>query len=172
MNQFSQPHESDQLLELSQEVSRIAGTLARLSTSPAFPTHIPEDPPDLDEPDVSEETVRWLIKARRARARYLSPELFAEPAWDMLLDLLRAEIARHRVYISSLCIASGVPATTALRYINTMIEQEIIVRCRDPHDGRRVYLALTPTTSSALRRYFSEVVRTPEPRDARVGPEY
>lgn len=158
MNKFSQTHECDQLLELSQEVSRIAGTLARLSTSPTFPAYAPGDSPDLDEPDVSEEAVRWLIKARRARARYLSPELFAEPAWDMLLDLLRAEIARHRVSVSSLCIASGVPATTALRYINTMIRQEILDRRRDPQDGRRVYVALTPATSRALRRYFAEVV--------------
>jgi DNA-binding MarR family transcriptional regulator len=161
MSEFPQPHESDQLLELSQEVSRIAGTLARLSMSPAFPTHAPGESHDPEGATISEETVRWLIKARRARARYLSSELFADPVWDMLLDLLRAEIAQQRVSVSSLCIASGVPATTALRYINTMTEQELIVRRRDPFDGRRVYVELTPGVSKALRRYFAEVVQSP-----------
>jgi len=47
------------------------------------------------------------------RARYFRDELFADPAWDMLLDLLQAEIAQLRVPVSSLCIAASVPATTA-----------------------------------------------------------
>jgi DNA-binding MarR family transcriptional regulator len=151
------------LLQLSEQVSRIAGTLARLSIAPADASDAREHPPELDEVGVSEETVIWLIKARRERARYLCPELFAEPAWDILLDLLRAEIARQRVSVSSLCIASGVPATTALRYINTMTEQEIIVRRRDPRDGRRVFIELTSKVSGALRRYFAEVVQAHRP---------
>jgi DNA-binding MarR family transcriptional regulator len=162
MTKLSERHESDRLLQLSEEVSRIAGTLAQLSGESAVPFSVTEHPPELDQADVSEETVRWLIRARRARARYLSQELFAEPAWDILLDLLRAEIARHPVSVSSLCIASGVPATTALRYIKTMTQQGIIVRRRDPYDGRRIFVALTSEVSGALRRYFAEVVQTPQ----------
>jgi len=163
MSTLSKRPQSDHLLQLSEQVSRIAGTLARLSIAPADPSDATDHPPQLDEVDVSEETVRWLIKVRRERARYLSPELFAEPAWDILLDLLRAEIGQHRVSVSSLCIASGVPATTALRYINTMTEQDIIVRRRDPHDGRRVFIELASEVSRALRRYFAEVVQARRP---------
>jgi predicted transcriptional regulator len=63
--------------------------------------------------------------------------LFADPAWDMLLDLLQAEIAQHRVPVSSLCIAAAVPATTALRWIKTMTDVGLFKRRADPHDGRR-----------------------------------
>jgi DNA-binding MarR family transcriptional regulator len=101
--------------------------------------------------------VRAVIRARRLRGRFFSEELFADPAWDMLLDLLQAEIAQLRVPVSSLCIAAAVPATTALRWLKTMTEQGLFVRRADPHDGRRVFVELAPTTSQALRRYFAEV---------------
>ena len=56
--------------------------------------------------------MRSVIRARRLRSRFFPDDLFADPAWDMLLDLLQAEIAQLRVPVSSLCIAASVPATT------------------------------------------------------------
>ena len=78
---------------MSEEVSRIASTLARLSAGPA-PAPRGAEPEQTGElPPISAETIRSVIRARRLRARYFSEELFADPAWDMLLDLLQAEIA-------------------------------------------------------------------------------
>ena len=146
------------LRQLSDEVSRIASTLARLSAGPA-PAARPVDakPPEGEIPEVSVDTVRAVIRARRLRSRYFLEELFADPAWDMLLDLLQAEIAQLRVPVSSLCIAAAVPATTALRWLKTMTHEGIFVRRADPHDGRRVFVELAPQASTALRRYFAEV---------------
>ena len=147
---------SARLRQLSDEVSRIAATLARLSTGPGqTPVERPE--PAGDAPPVSLETVRQVIRARRLRVRYFDEELFADPAWDMLLDLLQAEIAQHRVPVSSLCIAAAVPATTALRWIKSMTDAGLFRRRADPHDGRRVFVELAPPASEALRRYFRDV---------------
>jgi DNA-binding MarR family transcriptional regulator len=144
------------LRQLSDEISRIAATLARLSTGPGqIPVEKPE--PAGEAPPVSLETVRQVIRARRLRARYFDEEIFADPAWDMLLDLLQAEIAQHRVPVSSLCIAAAVPATTALRWIKSMTDAGLFKRRADPHDGRRVFVELAPQTSDAMRRYFKEV---------------
>jgi len=145
------------LRQLSDEVSRIASTLARLSTGPRPANRVQIRPELGDLPELPAETVRAVIRARRLRGRFFSEELFADPAWDMLLDLLQAEIAQLRVPVSSLCIAAAVPATTALRWLKTMTEQGLFVRRADPHDGRRVFVELAPTTSQALRRYFAEV---------------
>ena len=145
------------LRQLSDEVSRIATTLARLSTGPSAIPRGPERETTGQVPDVSAETVRAVIRARRLRARYFSEDLFADPAWDMLLDLLQAEISHLRVPVSSLCIAAAVPATTALRWLKTMVQNGLFVRRADPHDGRRVFVELAPQTSQALRRYFAEV---------------
>lgn len=145
------------LRQLSDEVSRIAATLARLSTGPAASARPVESEPRSDAPEVAAETVRAIIRARRLRSRYFAEELFADPAWDMLLDLLQAESSNLRVPVSSLCIAAAVPATTALRWLKTMVHEGLFVRRADPHDGRRVFVELAPQTSQALRRYFGEL---------------
>ena len=131
--------------------------LSRLSSGPAAISAIVEPVQSSDLPEVSADTVRTVIRARRLRARYFAEDLFADPAWDMLLDLLQAEIAHLRVPVSSLCIAAAVPATTALRWLKTMVAQGLFVRRADPHDGRRVFVELAPDASRALRRYFAEV---------------
>jgi DNA-binding MarR family transcriptional regulator len=148
---------AERLRQLSDEVSRIASTLARLSTGPsAEPRHFTPQA-QVDAPPVSADTVRAVIRARRLRSRFFAEDLFADPAWDMLLDLLQAEIAQLRVPVSSLCIAAAVPATTALRWLKTMTDKGLFVRRADPHDGRRVFVELAPDASIALRRYFAEV---------------
>lgn len=148
------------LRQLSDEVSRIASTLARLSTGPTSTSRPTELPPAAgDLPDVSADMVRSVIRARRLRSRYFDEDMFADPAWDMLLDLLQAEIAQLRVPVSSLCIAAAVPATTALRWLKTMTQQGLFIRRADPHDGRRVFVELAPEASQAMRRYFGDVGR-------------
>lgn len=147
------------LRQLSEEVSRIAATLARLSgDGGASPKPGgTEAPPTGELPQVPAETVRAVIRARRQRADYLPADLFADPAWDMLLDLLQAELVQHRVPVSSLCLAAAVPATTALRWIKMMTDRGLLTRRADPHDGRRVFIEMSRPTSLAVRRFFSEV---------------
>jgi DNA-binding MarR family transcriptional regulator len=101
--------------------------------------------------------VRAVIRGRRQRADFLPADLFADPAWDMLLDLLQAELVQHRVPVSSLCSAAAVPATTALRWIKSMTDRGLLTRRADPHDGLRVFIELSRATSLAIRRYFVEV---------------
>ena len=144
------------LRQLSDEVSRIAAALARLSVGPDTPAESPQ-PPKGEAPSISLDTVRQVIRARRLRARFFDEELFADPAWDMLLDLLQAEIAQLRVPVSSLCIAAAVPATTALRWIKAMTHVGLFRRCADPHDGRRVFVELAPAASDAMCRYFGAI---------------
>ena len=148
---------AERLRQLSDEVSRIASTLARLSATAPPPELELRKPVEGDVPDVAVDTVRSVIRARRLRSRFFREDLFADPAWDMLLDLLQAEISQLRVPVSSLCIAAAVPATTALRWLKNMTDKGIFVRRADPHDGRRVFVELSTEASMAMRRYFAEV---------------
>ena len=158
MKEDSPEAKAELLLQLSQEVSRVAGSLAQLSMGVEQPLR--QDYPfcNENELDVPLERVNWLIRARRTRARYLTPELFADPAWDILLDLLRAELAHERISVSSACIAAAVPPTTGLRWLKTLEQHGLVVRQCDLHDARRTFVVLSQDTSMALRRYFLEVV--------------
>jgi hypothetical protein len=150
---------AEQLRQLSEEVNRIATMLARLSAGPDQSPRPVVKAEEGDVPPVSVETVRRVIRARRLRSRFFPEDLFADPAWDMLLDLLQAELSHLRVPVSSLCIAAAVPATTALRWLKTMVADGLFIRRSDPHDGRRVFVELAPDTRNALNRYFAEVDR-------------
>jgi len=98
--------------------------------------------------------VRRMLRQRRMREQYFPADLFADPARDMLLDLYAARLERQPVSVSSLCIAAAVPATTALRWIKTMTDAGLFVREADPHDGRRIFIALAEGACDALARYF------------------
>jgi hypothetical protein len=101
--------------------------------------------------------VRQILRQRRARAKFLDGELFADPAWDMLLDLTAARVEHARVSVTSLCIASGVPPTTALRWIGQMVESGLFDRVEDDADRRRAFIELSDKAADAMARYFAEI---------------
>ena len=167
------------LLRLSQQVEAIAHSLDRLGHAPAAPAAAgpsvlgefkrdyavpepsafgsfgaaPADTPPLPDPHV----VRQIIANRQARARFFDPELFGDPAWDMLLDLTAAHGEGAQVSVTSLCIAAGVPATTALRWLTQMVESGIFVRVPDPADRRRAFIALSDKAVAAMSGYFASL---------------
>jgi len=152
---------SDHLRRLSGEVSRLANELSRLSTDQDLDAQWAPGRQTEKPPGVPVETVAAVIRARRLRERYFADTLFADPAWDMMLDLLKAELSGQRVSVSSLCAAAAVPPTTALRWLKTLVEQGLLIRTNDPLDGRRVYVELSRDASLGLRRYFSQIGNAP-----------
>lgn len=82
------------------------------------------------------------------------PGLFAEPAWDILLDLFVAKIEGKRISTSSACIAACVPPTTALRWLTALETQGMLVKFADPGDRRRTFVAITPAGFAAMVDYL------------------
>ena len=101
--------------------------------------------------------VRRIIRQRQLRARFFDGDLFADPAWDMLLDLTAARAEHTRVSVTSLCIASSVPPTTALRWIGQMTDAGLLMRVEDETDRRRAFITLTDKAAEAMARYFAEL---------------
>jgi len=82
----------------------------------------------------------------------LGKELFADPAWDMLLDLFAAEVEGRRVSKSSLVIAASVPQSTALRWMSDLVNAGQLERYPDTADGRRTFISLTETSFQNIGR--------------------
>jgi DNA-binding MarR family transcriptional regulator len=92
--------------------------------------------------------------ARRRRDRLFNAHIFAEPAWDMLLDLY---IQRHRarpVSVQSLCIAAAVPQTTALRWIGKLDARGLVDRRPCAHDMRVIHVTLSEIGLELMERYL------------------
>lgn len=95
----------------------------------------------------------YALRRKRA-AIFGNPDLFGEPAWDILLDLFIAGGEGKSVSVSSACIGSAAPATTGLRWLGVLAEEGLIVRENDPEDNRRVLVRLTPAGHAAMERFF------------------
>lgn len=107
------------------------------------------------------ELARQTYDDRRRRNKiFRSDELFGEPAWDILLDLFIAAKERRRVSVTSACIGSAVPSTTALRWISILEREGLLTREADPGDARRVYVRLSPRGYEAMLEYFSASSRS------------
>jgi DNA-binding MarR family transcriptional regulator/CheY-like chemotaxis protein len=152
------------LQQLSEEVGRIARTLAMLSGR--------EPPERIDGFTLADRrttyaapaggeaaSIRAIIRGRRLRDQYFDSALFADPAWDILLDLTAAQIEKRPVAVSSLCIAAAVPPTTALRWITRLTEEGLLTRVADPRDGRRVFIALSDHAAEGMFAYLAAAKR-------------
>lgn len=102
-----------------------------------------------------ETRVRCILKLRSIRRTIFDKELFGEPAWDMLLELYVLKLNRRNETVSGLCIASGAPSTTALRWIKLLEQLGWIERSADAKDRRRIFVALTAKAESAMEAFFA-----------------
>jgi DNA-binding response OmpR family regulator/DNA-binding MarR family transcriptional regulator len=135
----------------SQAPDQIAPAGVRMSSPPAEVAFAArhEDAPGLAVLDTIE-------RLRRLRLRYEQHKL-DDVAWELLLELLRAERLRQRLSVSGLAISiSGVSATTALRRINELAAREYIERIADPDDARRDFVVLTTKSQALLSDYLAQ----------------
>jgi DNA-binding MarR family transcriptional regulator len=107
--------------------------------------------------DLLLETARALYRKRRLRARYFPASLLVEPTWDMLLDLFIADCERRRITVKSVCIASNVPTTTAMRHLRWLQEQGLVERLSHPRDARSIHVRLTAAAITAMENYLAEI---------------
>lgn len=122
------------------------------------PEHDAGTPPD--QVAITRHWSKLLLDTYCARTSFFPGGLFADPAWDMLLDLMHARLNGKRISVSSLCIAARVPATTALRRIGDLVSAGLATRVRDENDGRRVFIELTEDGFTRMDRYLEQVRTT------------
>lgn len=93
--------------------------------------------------------------ARRERSRHMDPALFGELNWDILLDLFVHHGLGKRVSVTSACIASAGPPTTALRHLNLLQEFGLITREVSKADKRVAYVSLTTKGIRDIASYLA-----------------
>jgi len=155
---------SARLTALSRELGHVAGLIrVRAPGADAGALASPEaraEPAPSDEGEqpttataAIPDYIRGLLRDAVVRRTIGGGELFGDPAWEMLLDLLLAEFEGRKVSVTSACIASGAPMTTALRLVRRLVEQGILVRYPDESDRRREFLSLSHSVAETLSDY-------------------
>lgn len=111
----------------------------------------------------SSKFVRRLIAARMARRQFFGGDLFSDPAWEILLELYALRCEQRRTSVSKLCIAAGVPTTTALRWIAKLESERLARREADPLDARRVWVEISDEGFATMQSYLQALTRGPLP---------
>ena len=115
------------------------------------------------EPRANGERRQWgklarsLHRERARRADFFPPELFGEPAWDILLDLYAAAKANELRSIKAICLSSQAPEATALRHIDQLTARGLVERKPDRTDRRRKYLSLTALGERKMQDYLASM---------------
>lgn len=99
--------------------------------------------------------LRKIVATRKRRNHAFPEHHFADPAWDMILDLTIAMAENRLISVSSLSLAANVPTTTALRCINQLKDEGIIVVIADPKDGRRRYTQLSQNIYERMINFWT-----------------
>jgi DNA-binding MarR family transcriptional regulator len=97
-----------------------------------------------------------IYRLRRVRDHLFGDEagLFAEPAWDILLDLYVAGARSAPISRTSACVAASVPNTTGLRYLELLETKGLIETRDDAHDRRQRLVTISERARSAMEAVF------------------
>ena len=122
----------------------------------AGPDTAPPLPPPAGATASREEMARYILRHRRRRETLFPSHYFADPVWDMLLDLFATQSMGQKLAASSLLVAASVPPSTALRRIRQLVEDGVLLATPDPHDGRRTFIALSDQSFRAVAAWLDD----------------
>ena len=101
-----------------------------------------------------------LDHLRKPRQSFAPLGALDDVAWELLLELLRAEKVSQRISVSALSISvEHISPTTALRRIRELVKAGHILRNPDPMDARRDFVTLAPESRAALEQYLGQVAK-------------
>jgi DNA-binding response OmpR family regulator len=96
------------------------------------------------------------IEGLRKLRRHYDDHKLDDVAWDLLLEMLRADQNHSRLSVSALTISiPGVSSTTSLRRVSELTSRGYIERVPDARDGRRDFVRLTPKSRELLVDYLA-----------------
>ncbi|MBU3671797.1 MAG: DNA-binding response regulator [Sinobacteraceae bacterium] len=128
--------------------------VVRMPERPGLPRRQParDISPDL-------RTLQLLADIDEFRCSALGDVFEADATWSMLSELLRAQLLRRQISVTSLCLASRSPVTTALRRIERLQAAGLVSFNLDPKDRRRKYIELTAAGSARVTEVIRGVAR-------------
>ncbi len=81
--------------------------------------------------------------------------LFSDSCWNMCLDIYICGLKDEQVTVSAIAHSSGIPMTTAMRYINVMVEQGLLEKSQNPDDNRMIFVTVSPEYQERIATLLS-----------------
>lgn len=95
--------------------------------------------------------------ATNLRANFFPQLQFAEPLWDIMVEIYANALAGRQMSVSDACLGMGLSTSTALRCLKYHEGLGLIARSDDPRDARRSFVELSEGAEAALTAYFEQI---------------
>ena len=106
----------------------------------------------MDDGDLISRAEKYLNWGRlKSRILDSGNGLFANSCWNMCLDIFICGLKDQRITVSSIAHSSGIPMTTAMRYINVMVEQGLLQKTPNSADNRMIFVSVSEDCSEKIR---------------------
>ncbi|WP_156956968.1 MarR family winged helix-turn-helix transcriptional regulator [Sphingomonas astaxanthinifaciens] len=105
------------------------------------------------------EAAKLIRRVRSLRVDAMPPHLFGEASWDILLSLYIAHREQYRLTIMSVCNEAGVPLTTALRWLQQLVDEGLAIRRSNPLDRRTVHVELSADAIATMDQLMENVLK-------------
>lgn len=136
----------NELLDLVSKIGKLQSEENGCSSEPLY----------RDKKTIAVANARILLHMYGTRETSFPQGNFSDPGWQLLLDLFVQQASGKNVNVSSACLGSRAPSTTALRYISDYIEKGLLIRTPSKHDQRVYWLSLSDAALSELTDLFSD----------------
>lgn len=109
-----------------------------------------------DTPASPAAAARKLVRFAAARAEALDGDLFANPAWSIMLDLFISGELNRRTSVEQAGKAAGLSEASAARWFTVLSKRGMVELYESPDgDGRRL-IRLTETSRTKLRDFLTD----------------
>lgn len=159
--QGNRPPSRDVAREMKQDTGNVADLASARSANDIarFADMVDQHRPDGTRPplgaghDVMRQALaaRHLLEISHQIDTVFGSPLLANPGWDILLDLFIQRSERKQISIISLCVTANAPTSTALRYIQAMLDSGAIVKTPAADDSQGLLVELSDTTYSMMQ---------------------
>jgi len=139
------------LRQANENLDRLERKIADSRNLSGQETGIKDDKPDsIDLIERAEKFLEWgRLKSGTLDA---GNGLFTDSCWNMCLDIFLCGLKDQQVTVSAIAHSSGIPMTTAMRYINVMVEQGLLQKSSNPADHRMVFVAVSENCRTKIER--------------------
>lgn len=124
--------------------------------------NIPDFQSDLPKPERQPiaDLAKLILHQNRKRHRFLPQLDWGEPSWYILLDLFVSEAEGDETGVKAVAHRNNIPESTTQRYVELMIERNLIAHLPSDGDVLDREMILTPTAKTALKNWIHDVLRS------------
>jgi hypothetical protein len=94
-----------------------------------------------------------IYRSRRLRDKFFGDSVNSDGAWNMVLSAFSSP-PDAKLTVTSVCYSSCYPMTSALRWLDKLINRGIFQRSRTDKDRRLVYINLTDVGREQMTQYL------------------